>query len=404
MLSSVRTSTHVASLTKNKTFYSAVAASLTSSTESSSEGHIDSNHSILYALDNLSRNNTNSLNFRYPDPPPAKSNYQNRITRHSMDSKYLTNLFNYKPIYFENQKKFSIWHKLPVCRRSAVMVLLFLGNDGELRVILTKRSKQLRNFSGHVSFPGGKADNGLESEFQCARREMEEEIGISRHNSFLLKQYGFVIDELMTLPAYLARTFLAVAPCIGYINWKEDIHLKDRWLRDLVLNPGESSSIFSVPLRDFLQPKTKNFHLKECLKQSHIKTKWAGLPWNLRSFIFPLHNPCEVSWLQEVEDLSPPTSEDETHEDQEFDVRTRNCWGLTANILHDIAEVIYNGGKQVNVIGEEDLIHELYNNGQMQSKDRTDFEKKIINNFKGATFNEVIPDEKFQKLKNLYNH
>ncbi|KAG0672824.1 hypothetical protein C6P40_003291 [Pichia californica] len=318
-----------------------------------------------------------------------------------MESKYLTNLINYKPLFFQNQNKFSIWHKVPVSRRSAVMVLLFLGNEGELRVILTKRSRKLKSFSGHISLPGGKSENGLESEFQCARREMDEEIGLSRHNQILKKDFGFIMDELKVLPSYLARTFLAVAPCIGYINWCEDVKQTERRIGNLVLNPGESASIFSVPLRDFLQPKTDNFQLSECLKQSHIKTKWAGLPWNLRSFIFPHYNKNEVDWIEEVEDISS-ASEDETHEDQELDVRTRNCWGLTANILHDVAEIIYNGNN--SLIGEEDLIYSLHKHGQIQTKGRTDFEKRLINNTKGSMFTEVIPQDEFKLLKKLYNN
>lgn len=316
-----------------------------------------------------------------------------------MESQFLTNLANYKPTFFSNQKKFSVWHKVPVTRRSAVMVLLFLGDQGELRVILTKRSRQLKSFSGHISLPGGKADNGLESEFQCARREMDEEIGISRHNNYLQSNFGFVLDELKTLPAYLARTFLAVAPCVGYINWHENVEQTERRLRNLVLNPGESASVFSVPLRDFLQPQSERYQLKECLKQSHIKTKWAGLPWNLRSFVFPLYNKDEVNWLQEIEDLSS-ASEDETHEDQEFDVRTRNCWGLTANILHDVAEIVYRGTDAI--IGEEDLMWSLLNHGQMQTKGRTDFEKRLINNTKGSLFGEVIPQAEITRLREIY--
>lgn len=363
-------------------------------------GNYDNSNSASTSVNpNVNNTFSNPHSWSPPTPPASKSKYQQRVTRHAMESKYLTNLINYKPRFFQNQTKFSVWHKVPVVRRSAVMVLLFLGNEGELRVILTKRSRKLKSFSGHVSLPGGKAENGLESEFQCARREMDEEIGLSRHNNILKREYGFVLDELKTMPAYLARTFLAVAPCVGYINWCENVKQTERRIKNLVLNPGESASVFSVPLRDFLQPWTDNTQLRECLKQSHIRTKWAGLPWNLRSFIFPVYNENETEWLKEVEDLSSP-SEDETHEDQELDVRTRNCWGLTANILHDIAEVIYHGTD--SIVGEEDLIWSLHNHGQIHTKERTDFEKRLINNTKGSMFSEVIPHEEISYLKQLY--
>lgn len=304
------------------------------------------------------------------------------------EMKYLSNLNNYKPHFYNNSKN-SVWHRVPANRRCSVMVLLFQGDSGELRVILTKRSRQLKSFSGHVSLPGGKVDFGLESEFECARREMEEEIGISKDDDYLWENFGYRVTQLTTLPTYLARTFLAVSPCVGFVQWKEGV---ERHI-GTVLNPGESSSIFSVPLKDFLRGE-----MKECLKQSFIKTKWGGLPWNLRSFIFPVSNDNEVSWLREVEDLS---SEDETHDDHEMGFRTRNCWGLTANILHDVAQIVYGGNSQI--LGEEDLIFTLWNNGQIQSKERSEFEKKLFNNTKGCSFGEVMSKEEFNSLKNLYN-
>ncbi|VEU22982.1 DEKNAAC104086 [Brettanomyces naardenensis] len=322
-----------------------------------------------------------------------------------MESQYLVNLVNYKPVFYGTQSLTSVWHRLPMARRSAVLVLLFQGRHGELRVVLTKRSRKLRHFSGHISFPGGKVDNGLESEFMCARRETEEEIGISRDNNYLWEQFGCEVKQLKVFPSYLARTMLSVAPCVGFLNWegsKMD-QLEEQNLDSLILNPGESASVFSVPLRDFLQPRPRRVELRECLKQSYIKTKWAGIPWSLRQFVFPCHSENEVKWLADVEDLSSASeaSEDETHEDQEFDIRTRNCWGLTANILHDIAEVIYNNSSD-KVMGQEDLIWSMLQHGQMQKKERSSFEKKLINNVKGCSFEECVGEEDFKRLKKMY--
>lgn len=284
-------------------------------------------------------------------------------------------------------------------RRSAVMVLLFQGKQGELRVVLTKRSRSLKHFSGHISLPGGKAEGGLESEFQCARRETEEEVGIERNNNILDEQHGCRIQELKVFPTYLARTLLGVAPCVGYLHWDKNVDPDTQTLGNLGLNPGESSSVFSVPLRDFLQPRPGDSEMIECLKQSHIKTKWGGVPWNLRSFIFPQHSVNEAHWLSCVDDLSG--SEDETHDDHEFDVRTRNCWGLTANILHDVAQVVYDA-KQAAVIGEEDLIYSLIEHGQMKKKERSPFETKMAANKHGCSFKEAVGDEDFAKLKTIY--
>jgi hypothetical protein len=54
--------------------------------------------------------------------------------------------------------EFTLWNKLPVTRRAAVLVLLYADRRGDLRVVLTMRSATMRSFSGHAAFPGGKAD------------------------------------------------------------------------------------------------------------------------------------------------------------------------------------------------------------------------------------------------------
>ncbi|XP_048132864.1 nudix hydrolase 15, mitochondrial-like isoform X3 [Rhodamnia argentea] len=63
-------------------------------------------------------------------------------------------------------------------KRAAVLICLFEGDDGELRVILTKRSSRLSTHSGEVSLPGGKAEEGDKDDGDTATREAKEEIGL----------------------------------------------------------------------------------------------------------------------------------------------------------------------------------------------------------------------------------
>lgn len=351
---------------------------------------------------------------RYPRPPKfyydqtvAKHNHMEPLLRtiqsFKMDSQYLVNLLNYTPAFYGGQTNMSAWHKLPASRRSAVLVLLFMGKSGELRVILTKRSRKLRHFSGHISFPGGKVENGLESPMQCARRETEEEIGISQYNDALRKLYDCEIRNMKVLPSYMAGTLLAVAPCIGFLHW-DDRKLnffEEQSLDSLKLNPGESASVFSVPLRDFIQPRPTGLPMLECVKQSHVRVKWGSMPWDLRRFIFPTVSSKEVSWLSNVEDLSPPSSESEIIDSEKIKMPTRNCWGLTANILHDLAEIIYMN-KQSQLIGHEDMIWASYQHGQMKQKERSDFEKGLIKNLPGYSFDEYLGHDEFSKLRKVY--
>jgi 8-oxo-dGTP pyrophosphatase MutT (NUDIX family) len=61
-----------------------------------------------------------------------------------------------------------------------VLVALYESDDGELRVVLTKRRADLRRHAGEISFPGGRRDPEDETLMDTALREAEEEIGLTR--------------------------------------------------------------------------------------------------------------------------------------------------------------------------------------------------------------------------------
>jgi 8-oxo-dGTP pyrophosphatase MutT (NUDIX family) len=63
---------------------------------------------------------------------------------------------------------------------AAVLVPLYEGADGELRVVLTKRRADLRRHAGEISFPGGRRDPEDATLTDTALREAEEEIGLTR--------------------------------------------------------------------------------------------------------------------------------------------------------------------------------------------------------------------------------
>ncbi len=61
---------------------------------------------------------------------------------------------------------------------AAVLVPLYLHEDGGIGVVLTKRREDLRRHAGEISFPGGRQDDDESDLRDTALREAHEEIGL----------------------------------------------------------------------------------------------------------------------------------------------------------------------------------------------------------------------------------
>ncbi|KAK9665426.1 hypothetical protein RND81_14G111900 [Saponaria officinalis] len=82
-------------------------------------------------------------------------------------------------------------------KRAAVLVCLFEGDHGDLRVILTKRSSKLSTHSGEVALPGGKAEEGDKDDADTATREAQEEIGLEPS----------LVNVVTTLEPFLSKVY-----------------------------------------------------------------------------------------------------------------------------------------------------------------------------------------------------
>ncbi|XP_011027717.1 PREDICTED: nudix hydrolase 15, mitochondrial-like isoform X2 [Populus euphratica] len=80
-------------------------------------------------------------------------------------------------------------------KRAAVLICIFEGNGGELRVILTQRSSQLSSHSGEVALPGGKREEGDADDIATALREAKEEIGLDPS----------LVDVVTVIEPYMTR-------------------------------------------------------------------------------------------------------------------------------------------------------------------------------------------------------
>ncbi|CAL0312083.1 unnamed protein product [Lupinus luteus] len=168
-------------------------------------------------------------------------------------------------------------------KKAAVLICLFEGDAGDLRVILTKRSSNLSTHSGEVALPGGKEEEGDKDDADTAKREANEEIGLDPE----------LVNVVTVLEPFLSKHLLRVVPIIGLLH--------DRKAFKPVPNPDEVEAIFDAPLEMFLKDENRNQEQRE----------WMGEKYLIHSF------------------------------DYEMEHKKYIIWGLTAGILIRAASVVY---------------------------------------------------------------
>ena len=123
----------------------------------------------------------------------------------------------------------------PDARVSAVLVVLFDGDDGP-EVLLTRRSMQMRNHRGEISFPGGRLDPG-ETPIETALREAHEEVGLD-------PSAPTVVGELAHLNTIVSRSY--IVPIVSVVHERQE------------LSPltGEVDRVFWTPISELTRPGT----------------------------------------------------------------------------------------------------------------------------------------------------
>jgi len=131
----------------------------------------------------------------------------------------------------------------PASLTPASVLVPIVAREDELTVLFTRRTAHLRDHSGQVSFPGGRAEAGDPSPEATALRETAEEIGLAPER----------VEVLARLPDYLTRTGYRVSPIVGLILPP----------LELVPDPNEVDDIFEVPLGFLLDPRNHRRRTRE---------------------------------------------------------------------------------------------------------------------------------------------
>ena len=169
---------------------------------------------------------------------------------------------------------------------AGVLAALF-EEEGEARVILTRRSSGLRTHKGEVSFPGGRVNEG-EDPAAAARREAQEEVGL---DPGLLTMVGWLHPVATLASPALIMPVIAVLP----------------GRQHLVASPHEVERVFDVALAELADPAI--FHEER---------------WQVPGRVIPL-------------------SPDNSFAVRFFEVSGEMIWGATARLLSELISIVVTG-------------------------------------------------------------
>jgi len=129
--------------------------------------------------------------------------------------------------------------------QSAVLIAL-VEQQGELKVLLTKRASHLKHHSGQICFPGGKVEQSDANFTETALREAQEEIGIESNALTVLGQ----------LNPYQTITGFSITPIVAFLQ-NDTAYQIDK---------NEVDEIFHVPFQHFLS--NEKHHIVEIVSKT----------------------------------------------------------------------------------------------------------------------------------------
>ena len=180
----------------------------------------------------------------------------------------------------------------PTRANSGVLAALF-EEDGEARLVLTRRSTDLRTHQGQVSFPGGRLDEG-EDATAAALREAHEEVGL---DPALVTTVGWLHPVMTMVSSALIQPVLATLAGRPH----------------LVPNPTEVERVFDVSLAELADLDI--FHEE--------RWRFAG--------------------------RAIPGSDDDSFPVWFFEVSGEMVWGATARMIHELLDVVLTGAETMTI-------------------------------------------------------
>jgi 8-oxo-dGTP pyrophosphatase MutT (NUDIX family) len=113
---------------------------------------------------------------------------------------------------------------------SAVLLPIYY-KEGEIHILFTRRTENVRAHKRQISFPGGARQAGDKSLLDTALRESAEEIGLAPDK---VKALGELDDTVTLVSDYI------VSPFVGVVPWPYDFQV-DGWETDEIIEAPVSS-------------------------------------------------------------------------------------------------------------------------------------------------------------------
>ena len=153
----------------------------------------------------------------------------------------------------------SLWQRAGVSATKPAAVLIPVIERAEPMVLLTQRTADLPSHPGQISFPGGKIDGADANPLAAALRETKEEIGLDPH----------FIDPIGYLDIYLTFSGFRILPSVARVAPDYS----------LVLNTGEVTEAFEVPLAFLMTPANHQFLTRDW---KGIQRQYYAMPYQQR--------------------------------------------------------------------------------------------------------------------------
>lgn len=189
--------------------------------------------------------------------------------------------------------------------KAAVVIPLVIQNEEEY-ILFEKRAADIRQ-GGEVSLPGGEIENYESDSASTAIRETCEELGIEKEKVKYLGKYGLLITPFGALI---------------------DVHLVELLitkLEDLDYDKTEVQSIFTIPLKYFLNNEPEIFYAQAQVVPSYFDKNGNKVE------LFP------AKQFNLPEKYSKPWG---THKHRILVYQTNPeiVWGITAEIIYDFTK------------------------------------------------------------------